>query len=81
MRRAYGDQGLSVQTPGKLSRFEKPQLPFPWPNVASPSWPSLRPSVPMAQQSSEPTGPFCPSTKDAELAGGAGKRRAGERRP
>lgn len=56
--------------PRKAFQVRKAPAAVHMPNAASPSWPSLRPSVPMAQQSREPTGPFCPSTKDAKLAGG-----------
>lgn len=66
--------GLSAQTPGKLSRFEEPPAAVHMPKAASPSWPSLRPSVPMAQRASEPTGPSRSTNKQA------GKARKPERR-
>lgn len=65
--------GLSAQTPGKLSRFEQPPAAVHMPKAASPSWPSLRPSVPMAQRASEPTGPSRSTNKQAWQAGKARK--------
>lgn len=63
-RRAYGDQGLSVQNPRKafqalpgLQGSTSPQLPFTCPKRLGPAGQVSDLSVPMAQQSSEPTGP------------------------
>ncbi|POS77689.1 hypothetical protein DHEL01_v203915 [Diaporthe helianthi] len=56
IKTANTSRGRAARLPG----LKSPQPALHVPEGASTSWPGLRLSVPMAQQSSEPTGPCLP---------------------
>lgn len=76
-----GIRGLSAPDPRKAFQVRKAPAAVQMPKAASPSWPSLRPSVPMAQRASEPCEPTGPSPSTNSQGCQAGKARKPERRP